>query len=433
MNSNNDSIVVTGMAINTPLGDELEAVLQNLYKGQSAITQWKSIDSSSIYSKVGADLGEYDTEKKLEALRGHIPEDVWKRTLKLHVTLPWSTKITTLMAIDAFVDAKLFERGFDPEKTAVIVAGHNINVNYEHNNRTEFNRKPDHIDSLYGLQVLDTDQATSVCEALGIKGPAYTVGAACASGNLALRNAVDELHVHGMESVLVVGPVLDWSPLLLHGMAMLGAISFQNFIDTPDKASRPYDTRREGFVPAHGGGALVIERHERAISDKHAPYAEVLAVEATSSASHLPTPSSDTQAAAMRQAFSKADLSPDKIDYINAHATSTPQGDLSELNAIKDVFEKHAYKLSINAPKGLLGHTCWSAPVVETVCAILQMNRGRIHRSVNIDEMDPGVDLDITAEANKDISINYMMKNSFGFGGLNCVSLFRNMRNGESI
>src|SRR5690606_39016293 len=154
------------------------------------------------------------------------------------------------------LDAKLVTASAAKERYGVIVGGHNFNFNYDYQNRTEFDAEPDYIDSLFALQCLDTDHAASVSEVLGTNGPLYTVGAACASGNAALRAAVDEIRHHDVDVVFVVGPVLDWSPFLLHAMGLLGAISINSFHDQPWRASRPYDRRREGFVPAHGGGCL---------------------------------------------------------------------------------------------------------------------------------------------------------------------------------
>jgi len=419
------------MAINTPLGDTLDGFIESLYAGKSALSNWHSLDASRIYSKVGADLGEYDLEAKVQSLEGKIPAQVWKRLRKLHVKLPWSTKITTTMAVDAFADAGLFTRPFDASRVGVIVTGHNINVNYDFDNRTQFDEAPDYIDALYGLQTLDTDHAAAVSEALGVYGPVYTIGAACASGNLGLRNALDELRHHDIDVMVVVGPVFDWSPVMLHGMALLGAISFNAFIDEPARASRPYDTRREGFVPAHGGGAIVLEKRAATTSAGVRHYGQVIAAEATSSGSHLPTPSAQWQAEAMRRALAVSSVAPSQIDFVSAHATSTPQGDLSELQAIETVFGEHASALAINAPKCMLGHTCWSAPVVELVAAVLQMQRGKIHRTINIDELDPHVRLDVTAQANRELSIGYLMKNSFGFGGINCVSIVKAPEQGE--
>lgn len=426
LNRDQDDIVISGMSVNTPIGDTLNSFVDALYDGRSAISRWHSIDTKSCYSKVGADLGGYDTESRIEQLRAVLPNEIWRRLAKLHGSLPWSTKLTTLLATDAFIDAELIARVRDSSRIGVIVSGHNIGVNYNFNNRTQFDARPDHIDPLYGLQTLDTDHATAVTQVLGLKGPAYLVGGACASGNLAIRSAIDELRHHQMDAVIVVGPVLEWSPLLLHGMALLGAITFKNFHDEPSKASRPYDVAREGFVPAHGGAALVLEARSVAESRGVKPYASILGCEATSSASHLPTPLAETQSIAMQRTLAVSGVDPGDIAYVNAHATSTPQGDLAELDAIKGAFGHHAENIAINAPKSLLGHTCWSAPIVETVAAVLQMNRGKVHRSANIDELDGKVDLDVTANGTRDLEIPYMVKNSFGFGGINCVSVLQN-------
>ena len=184
--------------------------------------------------------------------------------------------------------------------------------------------------------------------------------------------------------------------------------------------------KREGFVPAHGGATLVLEDYEAATRRGARIYAEVLACAASSDGNHLPQPSEDGQAQAMSRVLRDAGLAPADVDYINAHATSTPLGDLTELKSIKRVFGDHAFKVSVNAPKSMLGHCCWSAPTVETVAGLLQMRAGRLHQSINIDELDPAVDLDVCRDGPVERRVRVMLKNSFGFGGINCVSLWRN-------
>jgi 3-oxoacyl-(acyl-carrier-protein) synthase len=282
--------------------------------------------------------------------------------------------------------------------------------------------------SLHGL---DTDHAGCVSEVLGVRGPIYTVGAACASGNTALRCAVDEIRHHDVQAAIVAGAVLDFSPLDLHAMALMGAITFQNFNDQPQAASRPWDVRREGFVPAHGGGVMVLEPLAAAVKRGARIYAEIVAVEANSDGSHLPQPSEEGQTRLMRRVLEKAQVAPEEIDYINAHATSTPLGDVTEVRSIKNVFGEHAYKLKLNATKSMLGHTCWSAPIVESIAAILQMNAGKLHPSINIDELDPEVDLEICRGRVVEAPVKYVMKNSFGFGGINCVSILKKFDRSE--
>jgi 3-oxoacyl-(acyl-carrier-protein) synthase len=413
------------MAINTPLGDSLDGFLEGLLAGRSAVSKWKGIDTSRIYAKVGADLSGYDLPAKVEALQDLLPADVHRRLRRLVAKAPWSTGLSMLLAAEAYRDAGLYQEGPDPTRVAAIVAGHNINFNYQYQNRLQFVDEPDFMDSMLALYGLDTDHAGCISEVLPVRGPIYTVGAACASANTALRCAVDEIRHHDVDVALLVGAVLDFSPIELHAMALLGAISFESFNDAPEKASRPFDTRREGFVPAHGGGALVLEALESAVERGARIYGEVLGVEANADANHLPQPSEEGQARLMSRLLDQCGLRPEAIDYINAHATSTPLGDLVEVRSIKRAFGAHAGRLKINATKSLLGHTCWAAPVVETIASILQMRAGRLHPSINIDELDAEIDLDVCAGQAVDHDVRIFMKNSFGFGGINCVSIIK--------
>jgi 3-oxoacyl-(acyl-carrier-protein) synthase len=211
----------------------------------------------------------------------------------------------------------------------------------------------------------------------------------------------------------------------MHSLAVMGAVSCQSFNDEPERASRPFDVRREGFVPAHGGAALVVESLTHARARGARIYAEVLCVVANSDANHQSLPSEDGQAALMQDALRKAEVAPEQIDYISAHATSTPVGDLTEIRAIKRVFGAHAYRLKLNATKSMIGHTCWSAATVETVASVLQMRMGRLHPSINIDQIDAEVDLDVCAGRVAEWPIRHLLKNSFGFGGINCVSILK--------
>jgi 3-oxoacyl-(acyl-carrier-protein) synthase len=419
------------MSVNTPLGDTLDGFLANLLAGRSAITRWKS-NTDQIYSKVGADLSDYDVTAKIERLQAVTPPEIHRRLRKLASKSPWSTRLSMLTAVDAWLDAGFRDVPPAERSVAVIVAGHNLNQNHQYLQRRQFDEEPDYMDPKLGLNGLDTDHAGCISEMLKAQGPMYTVGAACASANVALRCAVNEIRHHGMEVATVTGAILDFSPMELHAMALMGAISFQSFNDCPEKASRPYDVRREGFVPAHGGGALILESLTSAQRRGARIYAEVVGVEANSDGNHLPMPSEEGQSWLMKLLLEQCRLDPTEIDFISAHATSTPLGDLTEIRSIKRVFGRHAERLKINAPKSLLGHTCWAAPVVETVAAILQMRAGRLHPSVNIDNLEPEVDLDVCRGEPSNYRVRYLMKNSFGFGGINCVSVLRNYEDGSA-
>ena len=417
-------VVISGMGINTRLGDNLETFYENLMAGKSGITNWTQIDTSRIYSKVGGDLGDYDYAAKVNAFKEKLPSETHKSLRKMIKRAPFTTKLSMLTSIDAVLNAGLWGE-LDPERTAVAVAGHNLNKLYHHQNQQLFQEEPDYIDNLSSLHSLDTDHAGSVSELLGINGPIYTMGGACASGNVALRNALDEIRYHDFDVCVVVGATLEFAPLDLHAMCLMGAISWQSFNESPELASRPYDMKREGFVPSHGTAVLVLEELEHAKKRGARIYAEVLGVTAMSDGNHLPNPSAEGQARTMRRLLNNCKINPEQVDYINAHATSTPLGDITEIASIKSVFGDHATKLKLNAPKSMLGHTCWSAAVVETVAAVMQMNKGWLHPSINIDEQDPRVDLDVCANEPAEYRVNYMLKNSFGFGGINVCSLIK--------
>lgn len=417
-------VVVTGMAINTPLGDDLDTHYQSLVAGKSAITHWKFLDTSNIHSKVGGDLSGYDVQAKLDTLSSGLPPEVYKRLRRLVKKAPFSTRLAALCAADAFIDAGLSE-AMDPTRAAVIVGGHNLHNNLLFENIAKFNEEPEYIDSMLSLHGLDTDLAATVGELLGIQGALYTVGGACASVNVALRSAVDEILHHDHDVAVVVGAPLDFAPIDLHAMAILGAIGYQSFNDTPTEASRPYDQRREGFIPSHGTGVLVIEDLTHAKRRKARVYSELLGVTVGSDGCHLPSPSVEGQTRTMNRLLASTKTKPEQVDYVNAHATSTPLGDVTEIRSIKNVFGDHAYNLKINATKSMLGHCCWSAPVVETIGAILQSRGGTLHPSINIHDIEPEVDLDVCANQSVSHPVRIFMKNSFGFGGINCCALYR--------
>jgi 3-oxoacyl-(acyl-carrier-protein) synthase len=418
-------IAVTGMAINTPLGDTAEQFLAGLLAGKSAITRWKTLDVSRIYTKIGGDMSDYDISAKLASLEKTLSPELHRRLRRLISRIPWSAKIAVLLALEGYLDAGLPDAGYDPARVATIVAGHNLNNNYSFYNFGAFLDEPDYIDPLGAIHALDTNHVGCITELLKVQGPAYTVGGACASGNVGLRCAVDEIRYHGIDAVLLCGAVLEFSPIELHAMALIGAVPVKSFDETPELASRPFDTRREGFVPSHGGGVLVLEDLEKARARGARIYAEIIGVDANSDANHLPQPSQEGQSRLALKLLEDCGIAPEQINYVNAHATSTPLGDVVEVRSIKQVFGAHSKNLKVNAPKSMLGHTCWAAPVVETIAGILQMNAGKFHPSINIETLDPEVDLDVCTDGMVEYDIEYFMKNSFGFGGINSISILK--------
>lgn len=420
-------IVITGMGINTPLGDNINDYYKNLINGKSAISLMKSIDTSMIRCKIGGDLGGYDIKAKLEILKNKLPEDNYRRLRKIVKTAPFSTKITLLTAIDAYIDAGLLNSNINKERMCAIIGGHNFHDNYIVKNANQFLKEPEYIDGLMGICVFDSDVVASISETLQIYGPMYIIGGTCTSSGLAIKSAITEINYNDCDIALVGGGLLDYSNLGYQALILVSAISYVSFNDHPEKSSRPYDMKREGFVPTHGSGILIVEELNHALKRGAKIYAEILAVESNNDANHLSNPSVEGQTRLIKRVLDKAGLKPEQIDYVNAHATSTPLGDRIELQSIKNVFGEHANKLKINAPKSMLGHTGWACHAVELIGGIMQMNNSTLHPSINIEEIDPECNgLDVCANNKvENYNINYFLKNSFGFGGINCCSVIK--------
>lgn len=420
-------VVVTGMGIMTPIGDNLDDYYNNLIAGKSAITRWRYLDTSKVRCKVGGDLGDYDYKKYMtEFLQPRMPDDAFKRMRKILKTAPLATRLTVLTVVQAYLDAGLFNLpNQDPTRINAVLGGHNFNSNYIYENFKQFQEEPEYINGMMGICVYDTDLIASAAEVCQILGRVYSVGGTCTSSTVAMMHGLREIRSGDNDISVVTGGVLDYSPLDLQALILVSAISYKSFNDAPAKSSRPYDTAREGFVPSHGGGVLVFEELEHAIKRNAKIYAEVLEVDCNSDGNHLSNPSTDGQSRLLNGVLAKAGVRPDQIDYVNAHATSTPLGDKVEIASIKRVFGNHVKNLRVNAPKSMLGHAGWSAGAVESIGGILQMNHNKLHPSINIDNMDPDVDIDVCANEAQDWEINYFMKNSFGFGGLNACAIFK--------
>jgi 3-oxoacyl-[acyl-carrier-protein] synthase I len=425
MSSASRRIAITGMAVNTPLGDTLDVHLAGLLAGRSAITRWKSFDAGPIYSKIGADLAGYDIDGRLDSLqtRRSIPAATIAKARRIAAKAPWSVGLCMPLCIDAWADAGLFDVAIEDSAAATVVGGHNIQSRYRTDNLQTFNNEPDYIDALYAVHSHDTTHIGCVSDVLQLRGTGMLVGAACATGLYALRSAIDEIRWHGAPVALVVCPVADVSPIDMHAMALIGAISQESFNDQPQRASRPFDVGREGFVPAHGCGALVVEDLGHAVGRGARIYAEIFGVETGADANHMPAPSEAGGVRVMQRVLASTGIDPEQIDYINGHFTSTQLGDLAEIGAIKQVFGRHSAHLKANATKSMLGHTMISSALVEMIGAVLQMRAGRLHPTINVDNLDPAVDIDICANSAVEWPVRYFMKNAFGFGGLNASAV----------
>lgn len=419
-------VVITGMGTINPLGDSLDQFYNNLIAGRSGVKRWESIDLSEVECKVGGDLGDYDCNAGLQRFKEFLPEDHFKRVKRIFRSTTFSAKMATLCALKAFLDAGLFGLEIDPHKTSILAAGHNFNSNYIFENVKLYLEDPEYIHVLSGVEAIDPNIPAILSEVLRIFGATFTIGGACASGNLALRDGYRDIVTGEYERSIIAGAPFDVSPADIQASVIIQAVVVKpEYQKSPEKASRPFDIGRCGFVYSHGAGCLILEELETALTRGASIYGELLGVKAGSNANHLPSSVAENQARIMRDLLKHTGTSPEQVDYINCHATGTPVGDLEEIRAVKMAFGDHANRLKLNAPKSMLGHTCWGSPIVETIGGLLQMKNGVLHPSINIDELEPEIDLDVCADGPVEHRIEYMLKNSFGFGGLNCCSLIK--------
>lgn len=416
-------VVVTGMGTINPLADNLDDYYKALMAGKSGIGKWSSIDMSLVECKIGGDLGHYDTKGALEGYKDYLGQEHFKMIRRLFRYTTFSAKLAILTSLAAWKDANLSINDTNPLDTGIVVAGHNLNSNYMFEVTKQFLQDPEWMDALAGVEAIDPNVPGIVAEALNLKGPSFTIGGACASGNLAMREGFREIVMGESVRSVICGPPFDVSPADIHASAIINAVVIRrDYQDRPEEASRPFDVDRCGFLYSHGAGTIVLEELETALERAAPIYGEVLGIKAGSNANHLPMPGAENQTRIMRDLLNIANIEPEEVDYVNCHATGTASGDLQEVLAIQAAFGEHAKNLKVNAPKSMLGHTCWASPLVETIGGLLQMKYGYLHPSTNIKELDPAINLNVITQAEKH-QINIMLKNSFGFGGINCCSL----------
>jgi 3-oxoacyl-(acyl-carrier-protein) synthase len=405
-------VVLTGMALNTPLGDRVDRVLDRLIAGESGIGPWKAFPPPPLAAVIGGDLSGYDISKKAGELSAALPPEPRLRMQRMFRRLPWSLKLSLLVAAEAALAADLWS--IDPQDISVLVAGHNLNPRYAFDNWKKFQREPDYIDALLAVHMLDTTHAAVVSELLGSKGGIGTVGASCASGNLGLRTAMDEL-ADGAAAVLLLAPIYDYAPSTLHSLGLMGATT-EATVSRATEASRPFDPERAGFVPSHGLAAVVLEQEEAARARNVPLLAELRAVAAGSDACHRPPkPDPLEQALLIGQVLQQGKAQGRGL--VSAHAASTPAGDRAEARALSIALEGH--EAEVNAAKSMLGHCGWSAALIEAVLAVAQLRRGEVHGTANLGEGPTGLRMALPGAQ----QVDWVLNNAFGFGGLSCVSL----------
>jgi 3-oxoacyl-(acyl-carrier-protein) synthase len=418
-------VVVTGLGVLSTVGQTPAEFLASLVAGRSGITRWKRMDER-IHSKIGGDMSDFSAPAHFDRMGSAYPPSLVARARKILASTPRAGHLAVTAALQAYVGAGLPDDRIPPERFGHVLGGANFNNDYVFDNARSLIEDPDLIEPFYAVISQDTDVLAKVSELLSLKGPTWTAGNVCASGNLALLNGLDLLRCRRADAVVVTATSPGIDPILLQGLAIMNVISCQSFNDAPWRASRPFDARREGFVPSEGAAAVVLETLDGA-RRRNAPIrAELLGAAATSDASRLPKPHVDGPVRAMRSALEDARVEAGQVGYINAHGTSTPLGDVVEVKAIKAVFGDHAYRIPVNATKSMIGHCLWASGLVELVATILQIENRVLHATINLEEPDPELDLDFVPNQPRDQGVELAISNAFGFGGLNaCVVVGR--------
>ena len=411
---NRKRVVVTGMGAITPLGLSVEELWQGLVEGRSGIARITQFDPSpypvQIMGEVkGFDPGEFMDEKEAKRM---------SRFSQLAVA-------AAKMAVE---DAGLEVDESLAEDVGVIL-GTGIGgalVEAEKAHLILQNKGVRRVPPLFVPSMMPNAAAHHVGCAFGIKGYTSTVIAACASGTQGIGEGVRAIRDGLAKVVLAGGTESTVCELALAGICAMRALSSRN--DEPERASRPFDAERDGFVSAEGCGILVLEDLEYALARGARIQAELLGYGVTSDAYHVsaPDPEGRGSALAMRRAIDDAGLRPEDIEYINAHATATPIGDPAEVAAIKRVMGDRAYEIPVNATKSMIGHLMGASGAVETIAMIMEINEGILHPTINWETPDPDCDLDCVPNVAREAKVDIALKNSFGFGGQNaCLVLGR--------
>ena len=397
----------------TPLGQSLEEFWQGLVSGKSGIGPITLCDASGFPCRIAGEVKGFDPGQYMDAKEA-------KRMARF-------SQLAVAAAALAIEDAELNMSSIDTERMGVVMGNGNGGFpETEDNARIMVEKGAMRMSPYFVPMTLPNMAAANVSRLFGIKGYTSTIVTACAAGTQSIGEAAEVIRRGAADVVLGGGCEAGISQLGLGGFNVIKALSRQN--EQPEKASRPFEANRDGFVPAEGAAILVVESLEHALSRGASILAEVLGHGVSSDAYHAVQPDEDGSGAAraIRWALASARVGPEDVDYINAHGTSTPKNDLSETLAIKKVFGDHAYKVPISSTKSMIGHTLGGAGALEAVASVSTILNNQVHPTINYEVPDPECDLDYVPNESRELTVDTVLSNSFGFGGQNaCVVLGR--------
>jgi len=405
-------VVVTGMGAMTPLGLTPDDFWQALVRGESGIGPITLCDASTYPSRIAGEVTGFDPDQFMD------PREA-RRMARF-------SQLAVAAAANAIEDAGLDLSQTDRDRIGVVM-GNGVGgfPTTEENARKLVDRGGMKMSPFFIPMILPNMAAASVSRLFGIKGYTSTIITACAAGTQGIGEGMEVIRRGAADVVLAGGCEAGICELGLGGFNIIKALSRQN--DVPEKASRPFDAKRDGFVPAEGSGLLVLESLEHATDRGANILAEVVGQGVSSDAFHAVQPDEDGSGAAraIRWALEDARLGPKDIDYINAHGTSTPKNDAAETMAIKTTFGRRAYEVPISSTKSMIGHALGGAGAIEAVAAIKTITEGQIHPTVNYEFPDPECDLDYVPNESRKQRVDTVLSNSFGFGGQNACLVFR--------
>jgi 3-oxoacyl-[acyl-carrier-protein] synthase II len=408
-------VVVTGMGALSALGNDVASTWEGLVAGRSGIRTIQSFDPSRLDSRMAGEVRDFDAS--------HVLDRKDQRRTDRYIQLG-------LVAAREALDHAGFRgrmEGELAERTGVIVgSGLGGVATLFDNVLLMAARGPDRISPFFIPMGIANVGAGQIAIQFGPLGPNWATVSACATGAHAIGEAWETIRRGDADVMLAGGVEAGIHEAVVGGFASMKALSTRN--DDPEGASRPFDEGRDGFVIGEGAGVLVLESLEHAQARGAEPLAEVVGYGATADASHitLPAPGGIGAVRAARRALEKAGLQPSDIDHLNAHATSTPEGDRAELQAIRTIFGEHAPKVAVTANKSMLGHTLGAAGAIESIAVIQALRTGQVPPTVNLVAPDPageGLDLTPGTATRRDLRVG--LNNSFGFGGQNAALIFR--------
>ena len=404
-------VVVTGLGCITPLGNSIESYWSGLLEGKSGASEITHFDASNMPVKFSCPIKDFNTDKYFDS------KEMRKYDLFMQYGLA--------AGIDAINDSGLEDSTVDKENVGVAIGsgiGGLPNIENTHSTYTKSGAR--RISPFFVPASIINMISGNLSIKYGYKGPNISIVTACTTGTHNIGESFRYIQ-HSYADVMICGGAeMASSPLGVGGFASARALSTRN--DDPTKASRPWDIDRDGFVLGDGAGVVVLEELEHAKKRNAKIYAELKGYGASADAFHMTLPSENGEGAqkCMGKALANAEINIDQVEYINAHGTSTPAGDIAETSAIKNQFGNHVDSLVVNSTKSMIGHLLGAAGGVEAIATILSIQHQTIHPTINIFNQDPACDLDYNSKEARNLKITHALSNSFGFGGTNGSLIF---------